>query len=88
VQVRGDFANAFTNVFRVDALSRDLSQNRLSLSWQSRENHTYALLGSTDLKTWNVVSNNVPSGGLTTTLNFPLSSVNGGAQFYFKVQEH
>ena len=87
VQVRGDFANAFTNIFRVDALSLDLPQHRLSLSWQSRENHTYALLGSADLKTWNIVSNNVPSGGLTTTLSFPLSSVNGGAQFYFKVQE-
>ena len=87
VQVRGDFTNAFATVFRVDAFSRNLAQNCLSLSWQSRENRAYALLGSTDLQTWTILSNTIPSGGLTTTLNLPLAVVNGGPEFYFKVQE-
>ncbi|MDA0811925.1 MAG: hypothetical protein O3C21_06005 [Verrucomicrobia bacterium] len=58
---------------------------RIVFTWNSRSNATYAVYRSSDLSTWEELTDGLASGGETTTFSADLP--NGSSSAYVRVRE-
>ena len=69
----------------ITAISYNQEADQTTLTWNSRNNRVYSVDFSTDLQTWEEVTDDVGSQGETTTLKLP--ALNRDEKTFFRVRE-
>lgn len=70
--------------FEITAIGYDPATDKTTLTWNSKNNGQYAIDSSTDLQTWEEITDSVPSGGATTTVELP--PLFGDPKLFFRVR--
>ncbi|MGC6565047.1 MAG: hypothetical protein ACON38_05470 [Akkermansiaceae bacterium] len=74
--------------FQIEEISLDPETDRVTLTWNSKDNRTYSLFYSIDLTDFDSqIDNNIPSGGEVTTVTFP-NPIPGGTKVFFRISEN
>jgi len=65
------------SLFKVNTLSRNSSNNQITITWPSKEGNLYSIESSTNLCTWTTEQTNIPADELEETTSKTLSTSEG-----------